>query len=649
MIRKAILLTPPRAESVGGQDIPAPMVQLGGASLIKRSLKALETQGIEEVVVVVGYRGEEVRRSIASDAEITARITWVETSDRNPGDGLSLARARRHVDEPVLVLSSQLLFAPEVIAPLTDATLEGEDAVVLVDRKLGRIYDLGSALKVRSRNGVIQAMGTDLSTFDAVAVGIAAVRPEMLDTLEEQTGATRGVEALLGEGALRRRVRAQEINGSQWQEVNSPETRLHAEWLVRAYGEDLSGHSQGMAAPPALTPNDPRRTLSYIEGLLSEKNARHYVLFNPGPVLTSARVKSALVHHDVCHRDSDYASIVRGLKHKIRRVCKGGPEHDVVLFSGSGTASMEAAISSCVPPDGELLVISNGAFGERFAEIAQVHDIPIVHLRYDWGELIDVQEVARTLASHPDIVATIMCHHETSVGTLNPVQEIGRLCQARDILFFVDAVSSLGGEDLDVRRDGIDVLISSANKCLHAISGVSFVCVSERVWPRIEGLKPRVYYLDLKRHHRISVAQSLTPFTPAVSSFFALDAALDELLAQGVSSRNAHYKALNQRIRDALRALGLEQFTDTGHESHSITTVKTPPYITFPELYEQMKARGYIIYGCKDHLKDRYFQVANMGELSEEMVQGFLDTLDQVLRRAAGRTGEVVSIRSAHG
>ena len=662
MIRKAILLTPAKAENVGGQDIPAPMVKLGGISLIKRSLLALERQGIEEVVVVVGYRGEEVRRSISSDNEITARITWVETSDAHSGDNLSLVRARRHVDEPVLVLSSQLLFAPEILSPLADAVLEGEDAIVLVDRKLGRTYDLGSALKVRSKNSMVQAMGTDLENFDAVAVGIAAVRPEVLDALEvagassrslsqggEDDGraaATRGVQALLGDGGLLRRIRTQEIDGSQWQQVNSPETRLHAEWLMRAYGEDLSGHDQGAVTPPALTPNDPRRTLSYIEGLLSEKNARHYVLFNPGPVLTSPRVKSALVHHDVCHRDSDYAGIVRGLKHKIRRVCKGGPEHDVVLFSGSGTASMEAAISSCVPTDGSLLVISNGAFGERFAEIAEVHDIPIVHLKYAWGELIDVQDVADTLNRHPEIVATIMCHHETSVGILNPIREVGRLCKATDCLYFVDAVSSLGGEDLDVRRDGIDVLISSANKCLHAISGVSFVCVNERVWPRIEGLKPRVYYLDLKRHHRISVEQSLTPFTPAVSSFFALDAALDEILAQGVSNRVAHYRALNQRLRDELRSMGMERFTDTGHESHSISTVKTPDYISFPELYEQMKARGYIIYGCKDDLQDRYFQVANMGELSEEMVQGFLDTLAQVLRRAASRsTGEVVSIK----
>jgi 2-aminoethylphosphonate-pyruvate transaminase len=365
------------------------------------------------------------------------------------------------------------------------------------------------------------------------------------------------------------------------------------------------------------------------------------VLFNPGPVLTSPRVKSALVHHDVCHRDSDYSVILRRLHRKLRRVCRGGPEHDIVLISGSGTASMEAALSSCVPPEGKLLVVSNGAFGERFAEIAEVHKIQTVHLRYEWGELIDPQDVDRILADDPEIVATIMCHNETSVGLLNPVQEVGKICRKRDRMYFVDAVSSLAGEDLDVRRDKIDVLISSANKCLHAISGVSFVCVNKRIWPRIESIPPRVYYLDLKRYHRLSEQISQTPFTPAVSNFFALDAALDELLKGGVSKRITHYREINSRMRSALQSMGLELFTNSGHESHTITTIKVPDYITFEELYEELKSRGYIVYACKKPLADRYFQIANMGDLSDEMIQGFLDTLQHVLHQAARRKWRV--------
>ncbi len=640
MIQKAIILAAGQGHGFNGHDVPAPLLEVGGTPLIKRCLLALEQQGISDVVVVVGYRGEEIKRCVASDPEISSDIKWVEIPAEAHGDMRSLILARTFVHEPVLVMNTQRLFGAEIIGPLLEQLDPGEaDATLLVDRKLSLIYDLPGAMKVRTVRSDVVEMSTELQTFDAVSLGIATLVPAFLHSLRQDGGAELDLNRLLQQSLRKGRVRSLDINGSQWQEISTPESRLHAEWLLRAYGEQLSFHkAHGAAAPvPARVPGDASRTLSYIEGLLSEKTVRHYVLFNPGPVVTSPRVKSALVHHDVCHRDSDYSAVLRRLQHKLRRVCRGGSEHDIVLFSGSGTAAMEAAVSSCIPRDRKLLVVSNGAFGERFSEIASVHNIATVDLRYDWGQLIDPAEVRQALKENPDVVAAIMCHHETSVGILNPVQEVGRACRELDRMFFVDTVSSLGGEDLDVRRDKIDVLISSANKCLHAVSGVSFVCVHKRIWPRIESIAPRVYYLDLKRYHRIHEALAQTPFTPAVSNYFALDAALDELLQQGVSASIQHYRELNGRIRAALRRMGLTQLTSTGHESHTITTVKVPEYMGFDSLYQEMKKRGYIIYACKDHLAGRYFQIANMGDLSDEMVQGFLDTLKAVLEGAALR------------
>ena len=638
MINKAIILAAGKGLGFNGHDVPAPLVELGGIPLIKRCINALEHNGIYDVVVVVGYRGEEIKRWVASDPGISASITWVETADGDRGVGHSLAAAGPLVDQPALVLNTQVVFGPDILTPLADQEELQHDVTLLVDRKLSRIYDLGAATKVRIQGDEVVELGLDLSAaYDAVALGICVVSPRFLRSLMITDNVDQSFNALAAREVSQHRVGSLDINGSQWQEISSPESRLHAEWLLRAYGEDLSGHPEPPKATKSATVGDPQRTLSYIEGLLSEKNARHYILFNPGPVLTSPRVKSALVHHDVCHRDSDYSVVLRRLQHKLRKVCKVGAEHDIVLLSGSGTASMEAAMSTCIAPSGKLLVISNGAFGERFVEIAQVHDIQTTHLRYDWGQLVDPADVRQALTDDPGIEAVVMCHHETSVGILNPVREVGSICRQHSALFFVDAVSSLGGENVDVRRDQIDVLISSANKCLHAISGVSFVCVAGHVWDRIADHKPRAYYLDLRRYKRISDSNSQTPFTPAVSNFFALDAALDELLQEGVHARIRRYRTTNRRIRQALLRLGMQPFTATGHESHSIVTIGVPPYIAFSELYEQMKRRGYIIYGCKEQLKDRFFQIANMGDLSEEMVQGFLDTLEQVLKRAAKR------------
>jgi aspartate aminotransferase-like enzyme len=161
--------------------------------------------------------------------------------------------------------------------------------------------------------------------------------------------------------------------------------------------------------------------------------------------------------------------------------------------------------------------------------------------------------------------------------------------------------------------------------------------VNRRIWPRIEKIPPRVYYLDLKRYHKVSNELSQTPFTPAVSNIFALDAALDELLKTGVANRIEHYRTVSSYLRSVLQQIGLELFPHVGVKSHAITTIKVPHYITFESLYEELKSRGYIVYACKEHLRDRYFQIANMGDLSQEMIQGFLDTLAHVLEQAAAK------------
>jgi 2-aminoethylphosphonate-pyruvate transaminase len=200
-------------------------------------------------------------------------------------------------------------------------------------------------------------------------------------------------------------------------------------------------------------------------------------------------VKSALVHHDVCHRDQDFTGVVRRLRTKLGPVFGAGAGHEVLVLTGSGTAAMEMAVTSVVPPGKAILTIENGAFGERLGEIAELHGLPHVTLKAPWGSLIEPADVEAALAQDPRIAAVAMIHHETSVGIMNPVAAIGRLCRARGVTSVVDAVSSLGVEDLDVERDQIDVCFSSANKCLHSVSGVSFVCVAPEVWARIE--RPR--------------------------------------------------------------------------------------------------------------------------------------------------------------
>jgi 2-aminoethylphosphonate-pyruvate transaminase len=606
MIQRAVILAAGRTGG-NGHDVPRALHPVDGQPLLHRTLATLAAIGVTDVTVVVGYRGDEIRAALSGmpDVRIVDNPDWRRTS------GVSLLRAAEHIVERCFCILGDRMVHEEVLAPLARLDADAAECVMLVDTDLAAHADLAGATKVKLAGGVrarVVDVGADLADYQAFDCGHSLISPQLLPELArlEHPTVSEGLRALAQRGL----VAAHEIGGRDWRRIG--------------------GFDQPRGDAPGA--------LAHVEGLLEPKAGR-YVLLSPGPVNTTARVKSALVHHDVCHRDSDYSEVLVRLSRKLRRIFRGGPEHSVAIITGSGTAAMECAVASCVPADRQILVIDNGAFGERLAEIARLHGLRLVHLRYPPGERVSVDDVRRALDDNPGVAVVAMCHHETSVGLLNPVREVGALCRARDALLLCDAVSSLGAEDLDVQRDNIDVCWSSANKCLHGISGVGFLCVAPRVWPRIEAIAPRVYYLDLKRYRRTFTELAQTPFTPAVATYFALDVACDEYLEAGAAQRQALYAARNRKLREGLARLGIEFFTQTGDESHTILTPRLPEYATFAELYEDLKADGFVIYDCKPPLRGRYFQVANMGDLPDATLDAFLAAFASALDRARRRHG----------
>jgi 2-aminoethylphosphonate aminotransferase len=368
-----------------------------------------------------------------------------------------------------------------------------------------------------------------------------------------------------------------------------------------------------------------------ITGLLKNKPLERKILLNPGPVLTSLGVKNALVQNDICHRDEDFEILMKRLKRNSLRIFDADENYSVVFISGSGTAGMEAAISSTIPSDKKILVLANGAFGERLYEIAKLHKLKTVLMRKEWGELFDITEVEDALKADKDIFAIAMNHHETSVGILNPINKVGRLARKYDKMFIVDGISSVGGEPLSVRNDNIDVCITSANKCLHGFSGMNLICVNNRVWKLIENVEPRSFYLDLKKYQKYSTQLNQTPYTPAVAVFFALDQAIRELLEKGMKKRWLRYIELNSILKYELSRLGFQFFTNYDCQSHAILTVKIPEYVDFKQFYSEIKKAGFIIYPCKPPLAEKYFQIANMGELRRGMIYDFIFTVEKTL------------------
>jgi 2-aminoethylphosphonate-pyruvate transaminase len=618
-----------------------------------RTLRVLAGVGIRRVAITLGFDAQHVRKEIEAmkraESDLPELVFFDNPAWEQP-NGLSVLAARKFITERTLLVMSDQIAAPHLVREMAQQPCEGDLTVLAVDHDLSRVFDFDDATKVKlwdhkSRDKRVSAIGKDLADHDAVSTGLFVMSPTLVVCLDDlakskHPSLTEGV----AEAARRGLVVAHDVAGAIWQDVDSAEMRLHAEWLLRVYGDDLL--HPGTLPAARSTGAD---TLALIESLLAEKNLPRYTLFNPGPVVTSAGVKAALVHYDVCHRDEDYSGVVRRLQQKLRPVFGASEEHEMLLLTGSGTAAMEMAIASVVPEGKKILTVSNGAFGERLGEIARLHRIPHVSLACPWGALPDPAALEAMLNADPEIAVVAMIHHETSIGVVNPVGAVGRICRARSVTLVVDAVSSLGAEDLDVVRDNIDVCLSSANKCLHSVSGVSFVCVAPEVWPRIADIPPRVYYLDLKRYRRYLTEVAQTPFTPAVSSFFALEKALDELFEQGgVQARRETYRRRNLLIRRVLTDLGFQSFTNTGRESHTIFTARVPSFVEIDALYARMKDRGFIIYRCKGALGEHHIQIANMGELPDATIDAFLGAMAEEvgLARAAAPAKDRERLRS---
>jgi len=357
------------------------------------------------------------------------------------------------------------------------------------------------------------------------------------------------------------------------------------------------------------------------------------ILLTPGPVTLSPRVRRALAAANFSHREPAFARLYASVGDALTRLASAS-HHEPLLIAGSGTAATEAAFATLLSPQRTLLVVSNGAFGDRLAEIARVLGIPVRVLAYAWGEPMQPDAIAQLVDDDPTIAAVAVVQHETSVGCLNPVPQIGAALRRTRAKLFVDVVSSLGAEAFDADAANVAVVIGTANKCLHGIPGASFVIAREDAW--IADAAPRSLYFDLRRYRRAAPGEVRIPFTPAVHALAALDEALLELEdAGGVSGRHRHYQALNTRVRAGLQACGIATRFDAISRSCSLTVADVPPGQTPDELYDTLLGRGFVIYHAKGDLRERCFLVANMGDLQLDTIDRFTSIVADVVTAGA--------------
>jgi 2-aminoethylphosphonate-pyruvate transaminase len=354
------------------------------------------------------------------------------------------------------------------------------------------------------------------------------------------------------------------------------------------------------------------------------------VLLNPGPVNVSPRVAAALQRGDLCHREREFGTLQARVRELLCRAFAPEGDYTAVLLTGSGTAALEAAVASSLSPDRKMLVVKNGVYGERIAQIATIHGFPLIELECPWTTPPDLHVLARLLHDDPTIEVVSLVHHETTTGLLNPVRAIGDIVRRYGRVLLVDSISGLGGEDIDLAAAGVGLCVGTANKCIQGLPGISFVLVRKPEMERLHTLPRRTLYLHLPMLYTQQERQS-TPFTPAVQVLYAFDEALQELLEEGVEQRIARYRAAASLLRDGFDQLGLECLLPAELRSNTITTLELPAGFDYETLHDALKAQGYVIYAGQGDLATRAFRVANMGHVTAEQLRGFLVALREVL------------------
>ncbi len=354
------------------------------------------------------------------------------------------------------------------------------------------------------------------------------------------------------------------------------------------------------------------------------------MLLNPGPVNVSPRVSQALLRGDLCHREDEFSVLQSRVRELLCHAFAAEGDYTAVLLTGSGTAAMEAAVASALHPQRKMLVINNGVYGARLAQMASIHGLEVVELTCPWTSPPDLGQIARMLRDDASIEVVCLVHHETTTGLLNPITAIGEMVAQHGRVLLVDSISGLGGEEIDLAGAGIGLCIGTANKCIQGLPGVSFVLVKNSEMQRMQDFPPRTLYFHLPMLYAHQQGQS-TPFTPAIQVMYAFDEALQELLEEGVARRIARYRTAAHLLRDGFESLGLKCLLPPDLRSNTITSLELPAGFTYVALHDALKARGYVIYAGQGDLSSRVFRVANMGHHTIEQFQGFLAALTEVL------------------
>ena len=365
----------------------------------------------------------------------------------------------------------------------------------------------------------------------------------------------------------------------------------------------------------------------------SEKIKRN-ILLNPGPATTTDSVKMAQIVPDICPREKEFASMMKKMRDDLVRIVHGDPnKYTAVLFCGSGTINIDICLNSLLPAEKKILIINNGAYSTRAAEICAYYNLPYIDLKFPVDELPDLDKIEAILKDNPDIALVHTTHNETGTGILNPIREIGALAHRYGAVFTVDTTSTYAMRPIDIEKENIDFCMASAQKGLMAMTGLSFIVGNTEIIQKSAVYPKRSYYCNLYLQYHFFETTGEMHFTPPVQTIYASRQALDEYFAEGEQAKWERHLSVFEAIHAGLDKLGFRDIIKRELQAGLVVSVKYPEDANwdFEKIHDYCYERGFTIYPGKISTQDT-FRLCALGAITAQDIADFFVVFEQALR-----------------
>ena len=597
MIRQAVIVAGGLGSRFGDKTklMPKGFIEIEGVPMVERSVQKLITAGIEEIIIGTGHCSQ-YYDELAKKYHVIKTVrndNYANTSSMG-----TLEVCVPYITGDFILLESDLIYDAVGLKVLQN---EERSNVILAS---GKSNSHDEVYLAADANGVLTEVSKNKEIIPNPAgelVGITKISKACLNKMMAYYKSSPDLITLDYESALKQ---------------------------VSAEGESVYVHKIEYYAWTEIDDQDMlERAINEIYPRIKENeelhNIRREVLLNPGPSTTTDSVKYAQVVPDICPRELEFGNLMEKVAEDLTSFVADPKDYISIMFGCSGTGADEAMVSSCVPPDGKLLVVDNGSYGARLAKIAQVYNIDMDVFKSSTYEPIDIAALEEKMKTGGYTTFAIV-YHETTTGLLNPLEKICPMAKKYGMTTIVDIVSAYGGMPINLEKLGIDFASTTSNKHIGGMAGVGIVVcrrselLKQKEWPM------RSYYLNLFDQYKYFLETKQTRFTPPVQTFYALRQAITETKVETIEKRYERFTACWKILVKALKEIGLKMLVAEENQSHFITAILIPetPEYSFTALHDYAKSFGFTIYPGKLGNIDT-FRIANMGDIKPEEMTHF--------------------------